>query len=209
MELLRAEGVVFDGHGRADQVQRLTVDELAELAGLDLGEQDAPSPWDEDGHLPGLTDRFIEQLVMQQDPETAEAVAIVLESWTAMGGMLGYGAGEQTSCFLLARDKTHPDGNIWPIAIYPLRSCEVVFQHLASRKPFDDIQLREELRQRLNEIPGVNLPESKIALRPAFPLTVLGDAAARDTLIGVLAWFLGIATGSNLREGASRSAATV
>jgi hypothetical protein len=113
----------------------------------------------------------------------------VLDSWTAMGGTLLYGQGGQTSCFLIARDKTHPDGNIWPAALYPLRSCEVVFQHLATRPPFDDIQMREELRERLNKIPGVDLPASKIELRPAFPLTVLADTAARELFIDVLGWF--------------------
>ena len=106
-----------------------------------------------------------------------------------MGGTLLYGQGGQTSCFLMARDKTHPLGNIWPVALYPLRSCEVVFQHLAARSPFDDIQMREELRVRLNKIPGVDLPASKIELRPSFPLTVLADPAARELFVNVLGWF--------------------
>ena len=113
----------------------------------------------------------------------------MVESWTAMGGTLLYGQGGQTSCFLIARDKSHPDGSIWPVTLYPLRSCEVGFQHLAIRPPFDDIQLREELRQRLNKIPGVDLPASKIELRPSFSLSVLADAAARDIFIDVLSWF--------------------
>ena len=38
-------------------------------------------------------------------------------------------------------------------------------------------------RQHLNKIPGVDLPASKIELRPAFPLRVLADPAAREILV--------------------------
>jgi hypothetical protein len=67
------------------------------------------------------------------------------------------------------------------VALYPLRSCEVVFQYLASRAPFDDIQMRKEFRLRLNKIPGVELPASKIELRPSFPLSVLADTGRWDS----------------------------
>jgi alkylated DNA nucleotide flippase Atl1 len=193
-DLLRAEGVVFDEQGRADQAQRLTVEDLAQLAGLTIGDLPETLPIPTDGQDPDLRDRFVEQLAAQQEPDTVKGVLSVLDSWTAMGGMLLYGQGGQTSCFLIARDKAHLDGNIWPVTLYPLRSCEVVFQHLAARRPFDDIQVRDELRQRLNKITGVDLPASKIELRPAFPLTVLADPAAREIFIDALGWFYEQAT---------------
>ncbi len=49
--------------------------------------------------------------------------------------------------------------------------------------------MREELRERLNKIPGVDLPASKIELRPAFPLAVLADPAALELFIEALGWF--------------------
>jgi alkylated DNA nucleotide flippase Atl1 len=189
MDLLRAEGVVFDSNGRADQAQRLTVEDLAQLAGLTVGDLPDTLPQPSDGQEPDRRDRFVEQLTAQQDAITAQSVLTVLNAWTAMGGALLYGQGGQTSCFLISRDKDHPDGNIWPVTLYPLQSCEVVFQHLATRPPFDDIQMREELRQRLNKIPGVDLPASKIALRPSFPLSLLADPGARETFIDTLNWF--------------------
>ena len=175
LDLLRAEGVTFDEQGRADQAQRLTVEDLAQFAGLTVGDLPETLPLPADGLDPELRDRFVEQLAMQQNPDTVRAVLTVLDRWTAMGGTLSYGQGGQTSCFLMARDRWHPEGSIWPVALYPLRSCEVVFQHLANRPPFDDIQMREDFRGRLNRIPGVDLPASKIELRPAFPLAVLAD----------------------------------
>jgi alkylated DNA nucleotide flippase Atl1 len=200
MDLLRAEGVSFDEQGRADQAQRLTVEDLAQLAGITVGDLPETLPVSE-GQDPDLHDRFMEQLGSQHEPDTVKGVLSVLDSWSAMGGTLVYGRGDQTSCFLIARDKAHPEGNIWPAALYPLRSCEIVFQHLARRPPFDDIQMREELRERLNKIRGVDLPASKIELRPAFPLTVLADPAACELFIDVLAWFYQQATGSDSRQG--------
>ncbi len=188
-DLLRAEGVIFDDHGRADPAQRLFVEDLAQLAGITVGDLPDDLPIPSDGQDPDLRDRFVEQLQMQQEADTVRAILTVLDSWTAMGGMLLYGQGGQTSCFLIARDKAHPDGNIWPVALYPLGRCEVVFQHLAIRPPFDDIQMREELRERLNKIPGVDLPASKIELKPGFPLKVMADPASRDFFIEILSWF--------------------
>jgi len=189
LDLLRAEGIIFDGQGRADQAQRLTVEDLAQFAGLTLGDLPETLPLSAGGLDPDLRDRFVEQLAMQQNPDTVKAVLTVLDKWTTMGGTLSYGLGGQTSCFLMVRDGWHPEGNLWPVALYPLRSCEVVFKHLANRPPFDDIQMREEFRQRLNRIPGVDLPASKIELRPTFPLSVLADPAALEMLIQALDWF--------------------
>ena len=188
-DLLRAEGVSFDDHGRADQAQRLTVEDLAQFAGLTVGDLPETLPLPEEKLDPELRDRFVEQLAMQQDPDTLKAVLTVLDRWTAMGGILSYGLGGQTSCFLMVRDRWHPEGSIWPVALYPLRSCEVVFQHLANRPPFDDIQLREEFRKRLNQISGVDLPTSKIELRPSFPLAALADTATLELFMEALGWF--------------------
>ncbi|MGV9980593.1 GmrSD restriction endonuclease domain-containing protein [Micromonospora wenchangensis] len=186
-DVLRAEGVNFDQYGRADRTQRITVEELAQLAGVtppDLPEPRSRSRGDVDRAA-----RFMEQLTALQEPAVATATAVVLDAWTTMGGILGYGDGDETSCFLLARDKGHEYGNIWPVTVYPSGKCEVVFQHLSIRTPFDRVTLREELRQRLNQLPGVEITAAKLALRPNFPLTVLADAEARDALLDHLRWF--------------------
>ncbi len=58
-----------------------------------------------------------------------------------------------------------------------------------SRSPFDDVELRCELLTRPNTIPGVELPEAKLGLRPSFPLGVLrGEGAERFR--EVLRWFV-------------------
>ena len=96
------------------------------------------------------------------------AIVLIIDAWARLGGTLWIGRGNERSCFLVARETaTIPQG---PMAsrFYPTGKCEVVFQHMAVRPPFDDIELRREFLNSLNKIPGVDLPEAKLELRPGF-----------------------------------------
>jgi hypothetical protein len=183
--MLLAEGVSFDVYGRADQAQRITTEELAMLIGTEIPEA---GPDGKAGK--GGADRFAEQLTEQQGPDTSRAVLAVLTTWTELGGRLEYGvAPSETSCFLMARGEGDSRGDIWPAVVYPSGKFEVVFQHLRSRPPFDDLEVREELRLRLNKVDGVDLPASKIDLLPGFSIELLAEPAARDQLAEALEWF--------------------
>ena len=109
-DLLRAEGVIFDGQGRADQAQRLTVEDLAQFAGLTVGDLPETLPLPSDGLDPDLRDRFIEQLAMQQEPGHRKGRPDRARQVDRDGWHLSYGQGGQTSCFLMARDKTASGG---------------------------------------------------------------------------------------------------
>ncbi|MEU4791449.1 DUF262 domain-containing protein [Micromonospora tulbaghiae] len=188
-DVLRAEGVRFDDNGRADQTQRMRTEELAQLAGITSEDLPERLPRQRSGQQVDYPARFLEQVITLQGAAVATATQVVLEAWTAMGGTLLYGTRGETSCFLMARERHHELGDMWPAAIYPSGKFEVVFQHLSVRTPFDDVALREELRQRLNELPGVEIAAAKLAMRPGFPLTVLADTEAREALLDHLRWF--------------------
>ncbi|WP_174535870.1 GmrSD restriction endonuclease domain-containing protein [Micromonospora chalcea] len=202
-DLLRDEGVEFDKYGRASQAQRIGVLELAQLAGMPQQDGSDQLLRPRSRHNSSLDDRFLEQLRDLQDTHVALGAVAVLEAWAGMGGTLLYGSGGETSCFLMARGKDHQLGNIWPATIYPSGKFEIVFQHLSTRIPFDDITLREQFRQRLNELAGVKIAVAKLALRPGFPLDVLADVKTREALIGHLRWFYDQAT-TNEEAGVSR-----
>ncbi|MGW0216820.1 GmrSD restriction endonuclease domain-containing protein [Micromonospora chokoriensis] len=189
--LLREEGVEFDKYGRASQAQRIGVEELAQLAGMPQQDGSTQLLRPRSRHDSLLDDRFLEQLRDLQEAQVALGTVAVLEAWVGMGGMLLYGSGGETSCFLMARGKDHELGNIWPATIYPSGKFEVVFQHLSTRPPFDDIALRKQFRQRLNELEGVNIAAAKLALRPGFALDILINVKAREALIEHLRWFYG------------------
>jgi hypothetical protein len=143
-----------------------------------------------DGDQLSRQQRFFDQLAERQAPGICAAVERVFAAWFDMGGHLNFGTGIETSGFLMAPNPLGHRSGIWPLTIYPSGRCEVVFQYLAVRQPFDDPQLREELRRRLNGVAGVALPASKIEFRPSFPLNALGVDEQRDILIEQLAWFV-------------------
>jgi alkylated DNA nucleotide flippase Atl1 len=187
VDVLRSEGIEFDDQGRANPAQRFTVDDLAVLLGDEYGEGSTPVDADA-GQDPKLRDSFVEQLGQGVTASEAQAMLAVTTAWTVLGGTIQYGVATQTSCFLML----HAGGPnaIWPLVLYPYGSIEVVFQHLAHRPPFDDIALREQLRDRLNRIEGVEIPRSKLALRPSVPAAVLVRPGALETLAEALAWFV-------------------
>jgi hypothetical protein len=185
IEVLQAEGVEFDEHHRANPNQRMTTVDLAQLLAVDIDEPNLRDPKE------GVdrAQRFFTQLGESQPTDVAQGVRRVLDRWIEIGGTLDFGYGEETSCFLISTNGHGSRSAIWPLTTYPSGRCEVVFQHLARRAPFDDPALREELRQRLNGITGIDLPGVKIELRPSFPLDVLATPDAQDALADQLAWF--------------------
>lgn len=188
-DLLVAEGILFDDQRRADQGQRVGVDQLAEYCGLTepspVGEMRDPAA----GPATGRRDRFMAQLRDAQDPETVHGVLAILNGWTAIGGFIEYGSSAETSAFLLTESAQRPGESIWPLVIYPGGRVEVVFQYLATRPPFDQLSLREELRARLNQIDSIDIPPSKVDLRPGFDVGLLRAESSRDTLAATLLWF--------------------
>ena len=183
-DVLTQEGVHFDAAGRADAAQRLSAEDLATLSGLDT-QADIPGT-DPDG-LDEQRSGFYKQLAVVHAEDVIDATQTVLSAWIHLGGWISFGSSDETSCFLLT---SQLDRGPWPFTIYPSGKVEVVFQHMANRPPFDDVELRQEFRSRLNEVEGIDLPESKIALRPGFPVDVLSNADARDGVIRALAWFI-------------------
>ena len=184
MKLLQSEGVEFDDHDRANPNQRITTADFAQL--LAIEPDNAVPALSVDG---GGRDLFFAQLAQHQPPAVVDGVTRILQRWTETGGTLDFGSGNETSCFLMSTVGDATRTGIWPVTIYPSGRCEVVFQHLARRHPFDDLALREALRQMLNTIDGVDLPAVKIDLRPSFPLAVLAAPDAQSALADHLSWF--------------------
>ncbi len=184
-EALEQEGVEFDAAGHANASQRLSAEELAVLAGLDTEIVEPVGP--EDDTSSERRSRFFNQLQEGQPDDVVGAVTVVLEAWVHLGGWLDFGRSEETSCFLMSSSE---DRRPWPFTIYPTGKVEVVFQYMAARSPFDDIRLRQEFRERLDAIAGIELPASKIELRPGFQMSVLTESTVRDAVIESLAWFI-------------------
>jgi hypothetical protein len=77
----------------------------------------------------------------------------------------------------------------YPIALYSNGWVEIQFQHLLHRAPFDDEQVRLDLLEQVNRIPGVAFGVDRISKRPSIRLSLLAaDPAAPEQLKRVLEW---------------------
>jgi O6-methylguanine-DNA--protein-cysteine methyltransferase len=189
IEVLESEGLAFHGDGLADPEKRLRAADLARLLGIQI---ENPDEIDAEIETDFGFDSFAEQL-QGQPASTAHGVLELLSAWQKMGGSLEFGRHSETSCFLVA----HPGGDqpglpdIWPFTIYPrVGTVEVVFEYLKNRPPFDQLSLRQELRERLIVISGIEIAETRLGVRPSFSLEVLADASRRAQVLSVLEWFL-------------------
>ncbi|MEE1810473.1 GmrSD restriction endonuclease domain-containing protein [Streptomyces sp. BE133] len=187
-ELLQEEGVTFGPSDRAIPSQRLSAGELATLLGKDVSRLPSRDPLP-DGEDAEAAERFRSQL-REHWPEAESAVREALDFWRHQGGYLTYGRYEETSCFPMLDAGTSSRPHVmWPLCLYPVSgTVEVVFQYLKDRSPFDDTEQRRELMQRLNKIDGIELPESKLGLRPSFPLRVFAEHG--EEICKTLDWFV-------------------
>lgn len=184
--VLKDEGVSFDDEGRADPQLKLSARDLGALVGIDL-DADESSYVGDDSDV--QESAYLAQLAARFAPATIHGVIEILDAWRSLGGYVTFGTSTDIGAFLHVREpgsSTH----IWPLVIYTYGSVEVVFQWLAKRPPFDDRELRNGLRTRLNAARGVEVPESKLDMRPSFPVDVLADVTNRQRVVEALEWFM-------------------
>lgn len=106
-------------------------------------------------------------------PEAA-AVAKRLLDWSReMGAEISWGRGAKDGSFSV-RFRVN-DYLIRTFAVYSNGSIEIQFQYLATKPPYVAEDIRDNLRRRLNEIPGVNLSVDRLSLRPSFSLKLISD----------------------------------
>ncbi|TXK42236.1 hypothetical protein [Nonomuraea sp. C10] len=135
------------------------------------------------------------QLNEASGPQAAGAVQRLLEHWRSRGGELQYGTSASASCAPIIKVGGQ---SLYAIRFYA-KSAEIPFGLLRKRKPFDDPALREELRQRLNDAPGVDIPVAKLELYPPIKNTQLANVAVSDVVVAALDWFMAVVTASDER----------
>lgn len=61
---------------------------------------------------------------------------------------------------------------------------------MKDRPPFDDEARRLTLLQKLNQIPGIDIPADAITKRPVIPLSVLTDKSSLEAFINIYDWVI-------------------
>jgi hypothetical protein len=171
-EVLALEVKQFVGEGQKTLVPR--------IIGLTAAAVTKKREWDEP--------MFLEALRQRRSVEEAEVARAIL-GWAKKHLLrIVWGRGSKDgSCFPMIDWKGNKTA---VISVWTYGRVEVPFLFLKERPPFDDEAKRQELRNRLNQIPGVDIPADALALRPRILLASLTDQAALDKFLEVLDWFV-------------------
>ena len=76
----------------------------------------------------------------------------------------------------------------FPFTAWTTGGVEIGFQHLSHHPPFADESVRRELLQRLNAVPGVQLPLDSFNRRPSVPFQSLRPEESRQQFLSVFEW---------------------
>jgi hypothetical protein len=149
------------------------------VMGQTIGKSDPTRPikhWKEASFLAELTTR-------RGDLEAAAARCIL--RWSEQKGCrIWWGKGAQWGSFMVG----HAGAEHCTIAVWTSGLVEIPFNWLRRTPPFDAESKRQELREKLNAIPGISIPESGIEKHPNVPLQVLTAPGALDKFLEVLEW---------------------
>lgn len=132
---------------------------------------------------------FFEALTQEHGQVEANAAKAILD-WANKNNLrIWWGEGAKEGSFYPMVD--HKGQPHYTVSVWTYRRLEIQFQYMLDKPPFNDEAKRQELRDRLNQIPGVNIPLNAITLRPRILLSVLTDKNALDKFLAVLDWWVG------------------
>ena len=140
----------------------------------------AKKQWDEPS--------FIQVLQSQRDTGEVDVAKKILEWAKTRMPRMWWGKGSIIGSVYPTLD--HEGKGYSPFGIYTNGSINLPFQPLRKLPPFDDDSKRLELLHRLNEIPGVKLPDDAIGRYPNISLKMLKDETALKIFLEVLDWFV-------------------
>ena len=178
-EVLAIEIKQFVGQGRRGLVPRV-IGQTTEAREKKSGQR-AERQWDEVSIL---------QAVEQKRGVDEANVARSLIDWSKQNASrINWGKGASDGSFSPVFDHESSYSFI-PFRAYTSGSVEILFNRMVVRHnaPFDADEKRLELLRRLNEIPGVDLPEDGIIRRPSISLASLTNPNALAMFLKVIEW---------------------
>ncbi|HET7037466.1 MAG TPA: hypothetical protein VFI42_17405 [Thermomicrobiaceae bacterium] len=97
-----------------------------------------------------------------------------------------YGKGARDgSYYPTFRHKGEP---YWLFALWSYGDATIQFADMKTKPPFSDEEKRRGILSRINEIPGVRIPEERLSGYPSIPLSLLTDEAALRQFLSVFDW---------------------
>lgn len=133
-------------------------------------------------------EEFFEELENKRGAAEKE-VALRIHNWLSpLMTRMWFGTGEKMGS--LVPILNHKGIDHQQFAIWTYGNVEIYFQWYKGKEPFSSEEKRLELLKKLNEIEGVNIPESKISARPSFPLAALLKESEYIKFVEAFEWYL-------------------
>lgn len=138
--------------------------------------------WDEESFFAELARR-------RGDTETR--VGRRLWDWARSRNLrIWWGAGRITGSMYPVLD--HGQTNYSLFSLWTNGNVTIEFESMSSRPPLSDETVRKQVAQRLNEIPGVQLPADSPKGWPRFPLSALSEPSAVQLFLRVFDWVIAL-----------------
>ena len=131
-------------------------------------------------------DSVLRELDTKRGKAAGDVARRVLEWAERRDLRLWFGSGQKDGSFQAGLDDA--SGKFFPFALYTYGRVEVQFQFLLRRAPFNAHERRVELQQRLNVIPGVEIPDEGLGKRPSISLEALTDESALQAFLSAMDW---------------------
>jgi len=174
-EVLAVEIRQYVGEGLKTLVPRV-IGQTAEAQQRKSSGRRELRPWNES--------LFFQELE-RRDADEAEVAGKILE-WTKTKRLsIQWGKGKQSGSFSpVLEDK--PARSL--VTVWTSGQVSINLQYMQNSLPFDDENNRLELLRRLNEIPGVALPQTVITRFPSIPLAALKNESTLKQFLEIFDW---------------------
>ncbi len=129
------------------------------------------------------------ELIGQGRPMAEVGVARRLLDWAQSRNLrIIWGKGLQIGSFYPILDHNGVTHRLF--GVFTSCSAEVLFEYYKYREPFIAEVKRHELREKLNTIQDVSIPDDAITIRPNIRLSILARGQATEEFLAVFDWFI-------------------
>jgi len=131
---------------------------------------------------------FLNELERRNGKSAREIVERLIKHFEKRVSRIWYGKGKRSGSLVPAVDIDTISH--WPFAVWTYGKIEIYFQWYKVKPPFESIEKRKKILDKLNEIKGVNIPENKIDKRPSFDIKLLKEKSEFDKFVQIYDWFI-------------------
>ena len=105
-----------------------------------------------------------------------------------------YGSGTVTGSFV---PWISAGADLWyqPVVVFSDGTVAIGYDYIKAKPIFNDEAKRDEMRRKLNQIDGVDIPVERLGGEPSIPLPLLADEGRLRQFLDVLDWFVGVVKG--------------